>query len=185
MCGIAVYGLTAADDEVRNAYLADGHGEGVARGKGVGTTKGTVGEEDSIVGTTIEGIAEHIGSLGKTHGQHSDGGTGELFLQTKCLLQSVEVFWIEDGRQCATIDGAFGGHGIRTNVARVRYLLCKHNNFQTHKWGIYDLDDILLVFKIAFWPKLTQGVARFHSLALGYDVLPLRGRMTIRHIVLP
>ena len=44
------------------------------------------------------------------------------------MLEGVEVFGIEDGRQCGTIDSAVSLHGIFAYVAGVRHLLGKHDD---------------------------------------------------------
>ncbi len=51
-----------------------------------------------------------------------------MIFQSESLLECIQILGIEDSRQGATIDGAFGSHGIGTHVARVGYLLSKHYN---------------------------------------------------------
>jgi hypothetical protein len=48
------------------------------------------------------------------------------------LLQGVQVFGVEDRGQCGTIDSTLRRHSVRAYVSCIRYLLSKHNDFETH-----------------------------------------------------
>ena len=138
LCGVTVDGLTAADDEVGiGHYMLDGCGQGIAGGQGVGSCKSTVGEQIASVRTAVHGFSDYLGRTAGTHGDDDDGGAGVLVLQAQCLLQSVQILGIEDGRQCRAVDRALWCHGIGTHVACVGDLLGKYNNFQIHKKNVY------------------------------------------------
>ena len=66
------------------------------------------------------------------HGQDGHGRTRVSIFQSQSLLQCVQVFRIEDGRQGGTVYGTLCGHGIFPHIACVGYLLCQYYNFQTH-----------------------------------------------------
>ena len=132
LCGIAVDSLAATENDVVVANLLDGLGERVARSESISTTERAVRHHETFVGTAVQSFADNFGRLRETHRQHRNGGTRELVLQTKGLLQGVQVFGVEDRGQCGTIDGSLLRHGIGTHVSCIRYLLCKHNDFKTH-----------------------------------------------------
>ena len=108
--------------------MLDGRSQGIGGSQCVGTGKGAVGEEITAVGSAIDGFPYHFGSTSGPHRHDGDGGAGELVFQSQSLLEGVEVLGIEDGRQRAAVDGAFGSHGIGADVARVGHLLGKHYN---------------------------------------------------------
>ena len=103
-------------------------GNGVRGSKGIGAAEAAVGDYITSISATIERFTNHLSRLGETHGNDRNGGTRELLLEAKCLLECIEVIGIEDCRKSSTIDGAFGSHGVRTHVAGVWYLLGKYDN---------------------------------------------------------
>ena len=126
---VAVDSLTTADDEIDiRADMLDGSSEGIARGQGVGTCEGAVGKQIAAIGTSVHRFANYFGSTARAHRDDGDGRAWELVFQSQGLLEGIEVLGIENGRQRATVDGTFGCHGIRTDVARVGYLFGKYNN---------------------------------------------------------
>ena len=130
--GIAVDGLASADDDVIVAYLLDGCGKGIRSGKRIGTCKGAVGQQIAVVGTTVKSFTNNFGCTSRSHGQDGNGGARMFIFQSESLLKSVQVFGVEDGRECRAVDGSVGFHGIFPNIACVGNLFCQYNNFQTH-----------------------------------------------------
>ena len=76
-----------------------------------------------LMGATV------IGSASGTHGQDSYRRTGMCVFQSECLFQGVQVFRIEDGRKCRTVDSTVSVHGIFPHIACVGNLFCQYYNF--------------------------------------------------------
>ncbi len=96
LCRIAVDGLASAHDDVEIANLAHRSTQGIGSGKRVGTGEGTVGKHDAAVCPTIETFAHYFRSTAGSHGKKRNLRAGIHFLQLKGLLESVEVFRVED-----------------------------------------------------------------------------------------
>ena len=129
---VAVNGLTASDDDIGHTDLADSLAEGVARGQRVGTGKGAVSEQISVVGPAEKALADHIRGTRRSHRQDRNRRSGMLFFQSQRLFQRIEVLGVENGRQSGTVHRSLRRHGIRPHVSGVGYLLGKYYNFQTH-----------------------------------------------------
>ena len=102
--------------------LADGALQGERGCQGVGACKLAIRQEDDLVGTAEEAIAQDVGGLGRAHCEDGDGAAGSL-LDLERHLERVEVLGIEDGRQGATVHGAVFGHHVAGDVVRVGDLL--------------------------------------------------------------
>ena len=130
--GIAVDGLTAAEDDVNPADLLDGGREGIGGSEGVSTGEEAVGQQPAFVSSAIEAFTYDFSGTGRAHREHADGGAGVLFFQSERLLEGVQVVGIEDGRKGGTVDRSFGRHRIFPNIPGVRHLFGQDHNFQTH-----------------------------------------------------
>src|ERR1035437_5696749 len=116
--GITVDGLAAAQDQVELTELADGALEDVGGGEGVRAGELAVRQQDDLVGSAEEAVAQNVGGLGRSHRDHGDRAAGPL-LDVESHLEGVEVLGIEDRRQGATIHGAVFGHHLAGEVVRI------------------------------------------------------------------
>ena len=98
LSGVAIDSLTASDDDVVLAYLADGCREGIRCSQGVGTGKGAVGEQVATVSAAKHTFAHNLCRAGRAHREHLDRSTRILFLEAQGLLQGIQILGIEDCR---------------------------------------------------------------------------------------
>ena len=71
MGGIAVNGLTTADNDVNIANLLDGGGEGVRSSEGVGTGEETVGQQPTGISAAIKSLTDDFTCTWRTHREDS------------------------------------------------------------------------------------------------------------------
>ena len=130
---VSVDGLAASDDEVDISDLADCRRKGIGRCKGVSSGKETaVRKKPAGVSASVEAFPDDLSCARRTHCEYSDRRAGILLLEAEGLLESIHIFRIEDcGKRC-TVDCSFSRHCILPDISRVRYLLGKYYDFQTH-----------------------------------------------------
>ena len=129
---VTVNSLASADDDVILAYLLDGSGKGVRSGKGICTSKSTVSQQITIVGTAEQSFTNNFGCASRSHCQDGYGRARVCIFQSEGLLKSVQVFGVEDGGECRTVNGSVGFHGIFPNITCVGNLFSQYYDFQTH-----------------------------------------------------
>ena len=93
--GLGVGRAVAEDEQVRSAQLFRGHGQGVARGKGVRPAEGVVAQQHHVVAAHEERAVQDLRSLRRTHG---DGRylAAVLVPQAQARLDGVLVHGVYD-----------------------------------------------------------------------------------------
>ena len=105
--GIAVDGLTAAEDDVlgADADLVDGSGQDLGGGEGVGTAELTGGNQHAAVSAAGHQLTQHALCRRRAHGDDDDFAAG-LILQLQGSLDGVQVVGVGDGGHGSTVHGA-------------------------------------------------------------------------------
>ena len=158
LCRVSVDRLTTTDDNVYIADFLHGRSQCVGCSQRVSTCKLAVGQQPAGIGAAIEPLPDNLAGTWRPHGQYPHGSPRVLFLQPERLLQCVQVFRVEDGRQCGTVHRSLGCHGILPHVSCVRYLLGKYNDFQTHKYNnvLFRNSVTCLMAKVLFFCKTNK-----------------------------
>ena len=143
LCRVTIDSLASAEDEVDMEHflvdLLDCFGKEISRSEGISSRTLAVGKQPAFIGTAVETLTEDLASTGRTHRDNTDVYVLRIqILQAQSLLQRVEVFGVEDGRQRSTVHRALSCHGILTDITRVGYLLGKYYNVQFHVNIIYN-----------------------------------------------
>ena len=94
-------------------------GECVGGGPGIGTGKGTVGNQNPFVSSTGNGFAKNSFRLGRPHGQDGDD-TADLFFDGNRLFKSVPIVGIHDRLDPFTGQGVC--FRVQSNVFCIRDL---------------------------------------------------------------
>ena len=141
--GVAVDGLPSAEDEVR-LYLLGHAAECVAGGESVGAGEGAVGQKHGFVGSAVERVAEHFGGGGRPHGGDRDFGVAAV-LELEGQLKRIQVFRIEDRRQCGAVDRSVGLHCVPGDILGVRNLLYEY------EYGVFHISSFVCIQKRQSW----------------------------------
>ena len=115
LCGIAVDGLTASQDDVIlvDAVGVDGSGDDLGSSVGIGTAELTSGHQNALVHAHGHQLTQHaLGGRG-THGERHHLAA-QLVLQSQSGLNGVHVIGVDDGLHGRTVQGAIGVHGHLT-----------------------------------------------------------------------
>ena len=129
---IPVDSLTTTNNNVTVTYFADSSSQRVRSSQCICTGESTVGQQVTVICTTEKSFTNNVGSTTWSHCQNGNGRAWMSIFQSKSLLESIQVFGIEDSGECRTVNGSVGFHGILPNITCVGNLFCQYNNFQTH-----------------------------------------------------
>ena len=86
LSGITIDSLTTTDNDIYVANLLDGSSQSVRGSEGIGTSKQTVGEQPTRIGTTIKSLTDDFTCTWRTHREDSYCRARILLLETKSLL---------------------------------------------------------------------------------------------------
>ena len=108
LSGIAVDGLTAAEDDVAFAETVglDAGGDDLAGGEGIGTAELTAGDQDGLVGAHGQQLMDHGGGSRRTHDDDDDLGIRNLIAEGQSSLDGVQVVGVGDGGHGGTVQSA-------------------------------------------------------------------------------
>ncbi len=107
--GVAVDGLTAAEDDVlgADADLVDGSSQNLGGSEGIGTAELTAGHQHAAVRAAGDQLTQHAFSRRGAHGDDHDFAAGLIF-QLQGSLHGVQVVGVGDGGHGGTVHGAVG-----------------------------------------------------------------------------
>ena len=126
LCGVAVDGLTTGDDKVK-IHCAQSTGNGAGGGKGIGTAKLAVGQQDSAVNAHSQSLAEDGLCLRKTH--CDNGHVCTVFvLQLQGIFKTALVVGIHNRGNALADKGT--GHGVDLHLGGIRHLF--YANYYVH-----------------------------------------------------
>ena len=110
--GVAVDGLTAAEDDVVlvHAQVLDGGGQNLGGGEGVGAAELTGGHQHGLVHAHGLQLQQHTGGGRGTH-RHGDDGAAQLVLQGQGGLHGVHIVGVDDGLHGGAVQRAVGVDG--------------------------------------------------------------------------
>ena len=146
LCGITVDRLSAAEDQIEITDLSCATAESEAGCQSVSAAEGPVGQQDRFIRAAAECVAEDACCGGQPHGCDNDIAV-VTFFQLECEFQSVEVFGIENRRQCRTIHSSILFHCLSRHVLGVRDLLHEYDDFAGHC-------NVLLRFCVRFYVSI-------------------------------
>ena len=129
--GVAVDGLTSAQNEVEIADLLRQAAQREASRQRIGSAERAVGQKHGLVGAAEQGVAENAGGGGEPH-RRDDDFRAVTVLQLEGQLKGVQVFGIENSGKRLTVDGSVGLHGVARDILRVRDLLHKNEDCAAH-----------------------------------------------------
>ena len=117
--GVAVDGLTAAEDDVIlvHTQVLDGGSQDLGGGEGIGAAELAGGHQHGLVHAHGLQLQQHAGGGRGPHG-HGDDGAAQLILQGQGGFDGVHIIGVDDGLHGGAVEGAIGvdGHlagGIR------------------------------------------------------------------------
>jgi len=156
MSGIAVYGLSPAQDQVRKGIHPGNRAcNHLGGGQGVCTGKVSVRQQNRLVGSCSHGLPQRFFTLGRPHGENRDRAS--LFLlQIQRCLESNAVKRIDDALHPVPNDG----HPlpVDTNVGSIRNLFYAHDD--VHKQS---LTVLCSPFTVKAKPKVHHSRFKVHS----------------------
>ena len=119
---ITVNGLPSAKNQTGNSDVAHRHRERVTGSKRIGTGKSSVGKQVAFISSPVQRFAQYIGCAERSHRENRNLGIRVLIFNAQSLLQSVQIFRIEDCLQSRTIDRAVCLHGILPHIVGIGHL---------------------------------------------------------------